>query len=70
MKAVKFDINDYLKDDAELQKIVIGELLQEIQKQKNILETIKLISNNYLGCDRETLIDFLKEIQKICDDDL
>ena len=34
----RLKINDYLKDDAELQKIVIGELLQEIPKQKNILE--------------------------------
>lgn len=57
---IKYDITDYLKDDKELQKAVIEELLNEnkklndiidsyqprLQRYKDILQEIKTIAEN------------------------
>lgn len=41
----KYNINDYLKDDKELQKTVIQKLITENEKLKQALEEIRDLNN-------------------------
>ena len=40
-----YDINDYLKDDKELQKAVIRELLKELSTQQGTIDAYKMSEN-------------------------
>ena len=65
-----YDINDYLKDDKELQKAVIQELLAEVETRDNLVEHFRKeaiswanIANEYQK-DKTKLEKTLQEIKK------
>ena len=77
-----YDINDYLKDDKELQKAVIQELLAEVETRDNLVEHFRKESINWAKISNDCIKDIenykqtLKKIKTIaerafavCDDD-
>lgn len=66
-----YDINDYLKDDKELQKAVIQELLEEIKIRDNLVEHFRKEAINWAKISNDCIKDIenykqtLQEIKTI-----
>jgi hypothetical protein len=66
-----YDINDYLKDDKELQKAVIQELLVEVETRDNLVEHFRKEAINWTKISNDCIKDIenykqtLQEIKAI-----
>jgi hypothetical protein len=66
-----YDINDYLKDDKELQKAVIQELLVEVETRDNLVEHFRKEAINWAKISNDCIKDIenykqtLQEIKAI-----
>ena len=69
-----YDINDYLKDDKELQKAVIQELLIEVETRDNLVEHFRKEAINWAKISNDCIKDIenykqtLQEIKKIAEE--
>jgi hypothetical protein len=68
-----YDINDYLKDDKELQKAVIQELLVEVETRDNLVEHFRKEAINWAKISNDCIKDIenykqtLQEIKAIAE---
>jgi len=64
----KYNITDYLKDDPELQKAVIGEFLKDIERLEKENERLKEDKNRYelyIKEERDNYYKYLRTLKEI-----